>query len=130
MERESRLSTGSDSLKGKRNVSRSGTRDRRVRTTIYTWKSKYGWMGGLRAQRLKSLEDENRRLKHLVADLSLDKEVRAKTVGLIHEVGCRVRHRVVSGDQTLVRASFSWNSIAAAIAMNQDRWRSRAPIRD
>jgi hypothetical protein len=27
------------------------------------------------AQRLKSLEDENRRLKHLVADLSLDKEV-------------------------------------------------------
>ena len=27
------------------------------------------------AQRLKALEDENRRLKHLVADLSLDKEV-------------------------------------------------------
>jgi hypothetical protein len=27
------------------------------------------------AQRLKSLEDENRRLKHLVADLNLDKEV-------------------------------------------------------
>ena len=27
------------------------------------------------AQRLKSLEDENRRLKHLVADLSLDREV-------------------------------------------------------
>ena len=27
------------------------------------------------AQRLKSLKDENRRLKHLVADLSLDKEV-------------------------------------------------------
>ena len=27
------------------------------------------------AQRLKGLEDENRRLKHLVADLSLDKEV-------------------------------------------------------
>ena len=27
------------------------------------------------AQRLKSLEDENRRLKHLVAELSLDKEV-------------------------------------------------------
>src|ERR1700751_6061681 len=43
--------------------------------TIYTWKSKYGGMEGSEAQRLKRLEDENRRLKHLVADLSLDKEV-------------------------------------------------------
>lgn len=43
--------------------------------TIYTWKGKYGGMEVSEAQRLKSLEDENRRLKHLVADLSLDKEV-------------------------------------------------------
>jgi len=43
--------------------------------TIYTWKSKYGGMEVNEAQRLKNLEDENRRLKHLVADLSLDKEV-------------------------------------------------------
>ena len=43
--------------------------------TIYTWKSKYGGMEVNEAQRLRSLEDENRRLKHLVADLSLDKEV-------------------------------------------------------
>ena len=42
--------------------------------TIYTWKSKYGGMDVSDAQRLKSLEDENRRLKQLVADLSLDKE--------------------------------------------------------
>jgi len=42
--------------------------------TIYTWKSKYGGMEVNEAQRLKSLEDENRRLKQLVADLSLDKE--------------------------------------------------------
>ncbi|MGZ3689061.1 MAG: transposase [Bdellovibrionota bacterium] len=41
---------------------------------IYTWKSKYGGMDVSEAQRLKSLEDENRRLKQLVADLSLDKE--------------------------------------------------------
>ena len=40
--------------------------------TIYTWKSKYGGMDVSDAQRLKGLEDENRRLKHLVADLSLD----------------------------------------------------------
>ena len=43
--------------------------------TIYTWKSKFGGMEVSEAQRLKRLEDENRRLKHLVADLSLDKEV-------------------------------------------------------
>jgi putative transposase len=42
--------------------------------TIYTWKSKYGGMDVSEAQRLKRLEEENRRLKHLVADLSLDKE--------------------------------------------------------
>ena len=43
--------------------------------TIYGWKSKYGGMEVSDAQKLKGLEDENRRLKHLVADLSLDKEV-------------------------------------------------------
>ena len=42
--------------------------------TIYTWKSKYGGMEVNEARRLKELEDENRRLKHMVADLSLDKE--------------------------------------------------------
>ncbi len=43
--------------------------------TLYTWKSKYGGMDVSEAQRLKALDDENRRLKHLVADLSLDKEM-------------------------------------------------------
>jgi putative transposase len=43
--------------------------------TLYGWwKSKYGGMEVGEAQRLKSLEDEDRRLKQLVADLSLDKE--------------------------------------------------------
>ena len=42
--------------------------------TIYAWKSKYGGMDVSDATRLKSLEDENRRLKEMVADLSLDKE--------------------------------------------------------
>lgn len=43
--------------------------------TIYAWKSKYGGLEVSEAQRLRQLEEENRRLKHLVADLSLDKEV-------------------------------------------------------
>jgi putative transposase len=42
--------------------------------TLYNWKSKYGGMDVSDAQRLRELEDENRRLKTIVADLSLDKE--------------------------------------------------------
>lgn len=42
--------------------------------TLYTWKSKYGGLDVSEARRLKELEDENRRLKHMVADLSLEKE--------------------------------------------------------
>ena len=39
--------------------------------TFYGWKSKFGGMDVNEAQRLRQLEDENRRLKHLVADLSV-----------------------------------------------------------
>ena len=42
--------------------------------TFYNWKSKYGGMDVSEAQRLRQVEDENRRLKALVADLSLDRE--------------------------------------------------------
>ena len=42
--------------------------------TLYTWKNKFGGLEVSEARRLKDLEDENRRLKHMVADLSLDKE--------------------------------------------------------
>jgi putative transposase len=43
--------------------------------TIYTWKAKYGGLDVSEVQRLRSLEDENSRLKRLVADLSLDREM-------------------------------------------------------
>jgi putative transposase len=43
--------------------------------TFYGWKSKFGGMDVSEAQRLRQMEDENRRLKQLVADLSLDKEM-------------------------------------------------------
>ena len=41
--------------------------------TFYRWKKVYGGMGVAEVHRLKQLEEENRRLKQLVADLSLDK---------------------------------------------------------
>ena len=40
--------------------------------TFYRWKSKYGGMTPSDAQRLKGLEDENRRLKKLLAESMLD----------------------------------------------------------
>jgi putative transposase len=40
--------------------------------TFYAWKAKFGGMDVSEAQRLRALEEENRRLKTLVADLSLD----------------------------------------------------------
>jgi putative transposase len=43
--------------------------------TIYAWKAKYGGLEVNEAQRLRQLEDENGRLKKLVADLSLDREM-------------------------------------------------------
>ncbi len=43
--------------------------------TFYQWKSKYGGLELTELQRLKHLEEENRRLKQLVADLSLENQV-------------------------------------------------------
>jgi putative transposase len=43
--------------------------------TLTRWRSQYGGMKSEEAKRLKQLEDENRRLKTLVADLSLDNQM-------------------------------------------------------
>jgi len=41
--------------------------------TFYNWRKKYGGLGPSELRRLKQLEEENAKLKRLVADLSLDK---------------------------------------------------------
>ena len=43
--------------------------------TFYNWKKKFGGMGVPELRRLRQLEEENRQLKQLVADLSLDKQM-------------------------------------------------------
>jgi putative transposase len=43
--------------------------------TIYAWKAKYGGLEVSEAQEVKQLREENGRLKKLVADLSLDKDM-------------------------------------------------------
>ncbi len=47
--------------------------------TYYRWKKKFGAMAPSEVKKLKQLEDENRRLKGLVADRMLDKQI-------LHEV--------------------------------------------
>lgn len=43
--------------------------------TYYRWRKKYGGLMPSEMKRLKQLEEENQRLKRLIADLSLDKEM-------------------------------------------------------
>jgi len=48
--------------------------------TFYRWKRKYAGLGIAELRRLKQLEEENRKLKQLVADLSLDKAMLQEVV--------------------------------------------------
>jgi putative transposase len=43
--------------------------------TFYIWKKKYGELGASEVRRLRQLEEENARLKRVVADLTLDKNI-------------------------------------------------------
>lgn len=51
------------------------------RQTFYNWKKKYAGLEVNQARRLRQLEEENRRLKKIVADLSLDKEALEAALG-------------------------------------------------
>jgi putative transposase len=48
--------------------------------TFYTWKKKYAHLGVSELRRLRQLEDENARLKRVVADLTLDKHMLAEAL--------------------------------------------------
>ena len=43
--------------------------------SFHRWRNQYGGMKASAARRLKELEEENRRLKHAVAELTLDKQI-------------------------------------------------------
>ncbi len=45
------------------------------RTTLYKWKSKYSGMDVRQVKRLKELEEENRKLKQMYANLALDNQI-------------------------------------------------------
>ena len=49
--------------------------------TFYNWKKKFAGLGVSELRRLRQLEEENRKLKQLVADLSLDKAMLQDVLG-------------------------------------------------
>ena len=61
--------------------------------TFYVWRKKYAHLGVSEMRRLRQLEEENARLKRLVADLTLDKHILAET---IRKNRCR-RHGAAHG---------------------------------
>ena len=52
-----------------------------VPATFYNWKKKYSGMDSSQLKKLKDLEDENRRLKRMYADLSLDHHMLKDVLG-------------------------------------------------
>ena len=56
-------------------VAELGHRHEVSEQSIYRWQSKHGGLEVSEAKRLRLLEEENRRLKRMVADLSLDKQM-------------------------------------------------------
>jgi len=51
------------------------------RQTFYAWKERYGYLQVSEARRLKTLEEENRRLKRLVADQALNLQILKDVLG-------------------------------------------------
>lgn len=51
------------------------------KATIYNWKAKYGGMQLNELKRIKELEEENRKLKHMYAELALDNKMLKDVLG-------------------------------------------------
>ena len=52
-----------------------------VEQTLYRWKARYGGLDVSDARKLKQLEEENRKLKHVVAELTLDNRALKDVLG-------------------------------------------------
>lgn len=86
--------------------------------TFYNWKKRYGGLGVSELRRLKQMEEENSRLKQIVADLTLDKQMlqdvlkksfKAKTV---EGIGCQFNQRLSGIDNKSM-----WSGMHPSISM-------------
>jgi putative transposase len=100
-----------------------------METTFYRWRRQYGGLQVNETKRLKTFEDENRRMKKLVADLSLDNAMLKDAAGA-QMVTATQRRQVV----THLRAAFDVSARRACrlVGLSRARWhyRSRRPPRD
>lgn len=69
------------------------------RATLYNWKSKYSGMEVSQVKRLKELEDENRKLKQMYADLALDNRILKEVI----EKNFRARGQEGTGERDIGR---------------------------
>jgi putative transposase len=97
--------------------------------TFYRWKKVYGGLGVGELRRLKPFEEENRKLKQLVADLSLDKHIlqdvlsKSLTPGRRRELVAHVQASHVSASDA---AAWRWASTGRRCATCRiDRTRHR-----
>ena len=110
--------------------------------TFYRWKKKFLGMGVAEVRRLKVLEEENRKLKQLVAELSLDKQMlqdvlRKKAVGPAQLrdhawyllVAYGVSERRACQALTFGRSTYRYESVAAEQAALRMRIRGLAAVR-
>ena len=61
--------------------------------TFYIWKKKYAQLGVAELRQLRQLTEENARLKRLVADLTLDKQILQEVIKKRSEAGAQARDR-------------------------------------
>jgi putative transposase len=67
--------------------------------TFYIWKKKYSGLGLSELRELRQLREENSKLKHLVADLSLDRQILQEIVQKSCEASSSARARALDADR-------------------------------
>jgi putative transposase len=67
--------------------------------TFYIWKKKYSGLGLSELRELRQLREENSKLKHLVADLSLDRQILQEIVQKSYEASSSARARALDADR-------------------------------
>ncbi len=102
--------------------------------TVYRWKKLYGGLGTGELRRLKQLEEENRKLKPLVTDLSLDKHILQDVLAKSSDACSATRARASGSggahqlrSRSITGLSSSRRHAIAGPTRPASRWTSRVP---
>ncbi|MEO0898097.1 MAG: IS3 family transposase [Bacteroidota bacterium] len=100
--------------------------------TFYNWKKKYGDMSSSELKRLKQLEEENRKLKQLVADLSLDKQILQDVIkkkALKAPVRREIAHFMMDEYRVSLRRALRLSFISSSVWYYESRPRDDSALR-